>query len=164
MIENISFRRPFSLLNYVLFGVAALFYTWFGWLLIRRKLNQKREKLPQGKMLEIPSYRDQELLQIKKFIEENYCSADISTRMVSETLGISSSRVFELLKEEYHLTFKQLINKMRIDEAKRLLKETDLRVTEIALNLGFNSVSYFNNLFKMFEGETPSEYREKAEN
>lgn len=100
------------------------------------------------------------MLRIKEFIETNYHLADISTRMVSEKLGIPQSRVFELLKKEFSLTFKQLINKMRINEAKRLLKETELIVIDIALNLGFNNVSYFNNLFKMYEGETPSDYRE----
>jgi AraC-like DNA-binding protein len=164
IIENISFRRTISLFNYALIGLVILYYTGFGGFLIRRKMQKKRQHLPERKSLELSSYREKELLQIKEFIQANYNVVDVSTRKVSETMGIPSSRVFELIKEEYHLTFKQLINRMRIDEAKRLLKETDLRVTDIALNLGFNNVSYFNNLFKMYVGETPSDYREKREN
>jgi AraC-like DNA-binding protein len=49
----------------------------------------------------------------------------------------------------------------RIQEAKRLLNETDLNVTEIAFRLGFNSHSYFSAIFKDQEGLTPSEYRGK---
>lgn len=163
-IEKISFHRSVSVFNYFLIGIIALYYPVIGGLLLGRSLKEKKEKFPKQRELLIPSYKERDLLQIKEFIETNYNSADISTRMVSESLGIPQSRVFELLKEEYGLTFKQLINKMRIDEAKRLLKETDFKIIDIALNLGFNNVSYFNNLFKMLEGETPSDYREKRMN
>jgi YesN/AraC family two-component response regulator len=80
--------------------------------------------------------------------------------MLYTTLGIPQDRVFALVMSEYGLTFKQLINKMRIEEAKRMLKETDLRIIDIALNLGFNNISYFNNIFKANEGETPSDFRD----
>ncbi len=160
-VEKVSFHRTPSPINYILIGIIILYYLGFGGVYINKTLQMKKEKLPQRKNLELASYREKDLLRIKEFIAANYQLADISTKMIADRLGITSARVFELLKEEYHLTFKQLINKMRIDEAKRLLIETDLRITEIAMNLGFNSVSYFNNLFKRCEGEPPSDYREK---
>lgn len=163
VIEEIAFHRTPSFLNWMVLGFVLLYYVGLGGYFWKRKGNAQSRQYPQRRLVRISSYREEELLRIKEFIGENYCRADISTRMVGEVLGITPSRVYELIKEEYHLTFKQLINKLRIAEAKRLLKETDLLVTDIALNLGFNSVSYFNNLFKRFEGKTPSEYREEAQ-
>ena len=161
IIENISFHRALSPLNYILAGLLLVYYLVIAVFLLRRNSGKEVKRLPTHRTVEVTSYREKEFLRIMEFVESNYCSTNISTKMVADKLGISSSRVFELLKEEYNLTFKQLINKLRIDEAKRLLRETDLRITDIALNLGFNNVSYFNNLFKLSEGKTPSKYREE---
>jgi AraC-like DNA-binding protein len=164
IIEKISFHKPMSVLNYILTGVLVLYYSGLIIFLVAGKIAEKTEQLPLQKPIEVYSHRDVELKRIKEFIELNYSDVNISTRMVYERLGIPSYRVFKLLKEEYQLTFKQLINRMRIKEAKRLLKETDLRIIEIALQLGFNNISYFNNLFKTYEKQTPSEYRKNNNN
>ena len=119
----------------------------------------KTETIPKQKPVVTTSYKERDLLRIIDYIESHYYDPHISTRMIYQKLGIPPSRVFNLLKEKYQLSFKQLINKMRIEEAKRLLKETDLRIIDIAFDLGFNNISYFNNLFKMFESKTPSNYR-----
>lgn len=161
IFENIVFHRKLSFINYVLFWFIILYIAGLGVFFIRSRIKKKKWKMLQHKSLELSSYRDMEIRRIKDFIEANYNVTNISTQIVSQKLGIPSARVFELIKEEFHLTFKQLINKMRISEAKRLLKETDLRIADIAMNLGFNNISYFNNLFKMYEGISPSNYREK---
>ena len=68
-----------------------------------------------------------------------------------------------MLHKEYNLTLKRLANKMRMEEAKRLLRETDLRITDIALELGFNNITYFNHLFKDTVGIAPSEFRNQEQ-
>lgn len=163
-VEKICFHRNPSPLCYFLFGLMITYLAWLMLVLLRRRNPREPPLLLQGKPLEVTMHREQELLQVKEFIEANYGLADISTRMIAQRLGLSSARVNELLKEEYQLTFKQLINKLRIEEAKRLLRETDLRITEIAVSIGFNNATYFNNLFKSFEQTTPSDYREKTKN
>lgn len=163
IIEKISFHRKPSLLCYITIGMAVVYSGGLLWVIIFcRREPETAPVLPQGITLNVISSREKELLRIKEFIENHYMLPEISTQKVAEEVGISQGRVIELLKEEYQLTFKQLIHKLRINEAKRLLNETDLRITEIALNLGFNSVSYFNNLFKQHEQITPSEYREQS--
>ena len=161
VIENITFHSPLSVIDYVLPWCAGLYGC--GWFIFSGiSLLKKREaRLPQRKPLMVLSYREKELLRIREFIEANYYQEKISTHMVYKALGIPPSRIFRLIKEEYNLTFKQLINRMRIEEAKRILKETDLRIIDIALSLGFNNVTYFNNLFKELEGVTPSDYRKR---
>jgi AraC-like DNA-binding protein len=162
IIENIAFHRSLSLPAFVLIVIILCYYTGISTFLILKRMRVGTQKLPLHKPLELSSYRGDELHRIKSFIESHYNDPDISTRMIYKALGIPVSRVFNLCKEEYRLTFKQLINKMRIEEAKRLLRETDLRIIDIALNLGFNDISYFNKLFKTCERVTPAEYREKG--
>jgi YesN/AraC family two-component response regulator len=118
--------------------------------------------MPKQKPVEITSYREQDLTRVREFIESHYSNPEISTRMLYKSLGIPPEKVFTLVLNEYGLTFKQLINKMRIEEAKRLLQESDLRITDIAMNVGFNELTYFNRLFKKYEKMTPSGFRDKA--
>ncbi|HYH05159.1 MAG TPA: helix-turn-helix transcriptional regulator, partial [Bacillota bacterium] len=162
VIDRISFHRKPSFFCYLILAMALIYVGWLVKALISWRRSKNQPLFLQGKNLTVTSYREKELSQVKEFIEANYGSAEISTRMVAEQLGLSPARVIELLKDEYQLTFKQLINKLRITEAKRLLKDTDLPIIEIAFNLGFNNASYFNKLFKQYEDMTPSEYREKA--
>ena len=55
----------------------------------------------------------------------------------------------------------QYINHLRIERSKVLLAMTDKSATEIALDVGFQSIHYFSRYFKDKEGMTPNEYREK---
>ncbi|MBN1698980.1 MAG: helix-turn-helix transcriptional regulator [Spirochaetales bacterium] len=160
VIERITFQHNPSLATALLSGAAVLFYIFLAVMGVRWLIKKRKSQIPRPKSLALASYREQELHRINTYLEEHYIDPQISTTMVYKALGIPSSRVFEVLKKEYNRTFKQIINEMRIEEAKRLLKETDLRITDIAFNLGFNSTSYFNNIFKMQEGRSPSEYRE----
>ncbi|MBN2536576.1 MAG: helix-turn-helix transcriptional regulator [Spirochaetales bacterium] len=162
-IENISLHKPMNILNPIILGLLILYYPGIAIFLIIRH-GMEKGKLPPQKPVEVATYREKELERIKEFIELNYTNENISTRMIYENLGIPPFRVFKLLKEEYQLSFKQLINKMRIKEAKRLLTQTDLRIIEIAFHLGFNNISYFNNLFKNYEKQTPSTYRKQNSN
>lgn len=161
VIDRISFHRKPAWFCYFLPPLALVYVGWLVSVLIRGQHSKNHPLFLKGKNLTVTSYREKELSQVKDFIETNYGLADISTRMVAQQLGLSPARVIQLLKDEYQLTFKQLINKLRITEAKRLLKETDLPIIEIAFNLGFNNASYFNKLFKQYEDMTPSEYREQ---
>jgi AraC-like DNA-binding protein len=161
VIENISFHRSVSIIVISILSLVMLYYLGFISITIIRKVRAGAWKLPDQRPLDVSSYREKELLRIKDFIESHYHDPNISTRMIYKVLGIPQDRVFDLLKQEYRLTFKQLINKMRIEEAKRILSNTDLRIIDIALNLGFNNISYFNNLFKSYEGISPSDFRDK---
>ena len=66
-------------------------------------------------------------------------------------------------KEQTGETLFACFNRMKIDEARRLLRETDLSVTEIAAMLGFSELKYFCALFKRLVWVTPMTYRSKKE-
>ncbi len=159
LIDRIAFHRTLSTTDKVIFGFLALFYAGLAAFFIIGKTRGSRIDMPEQKPIKVESYKTRELSRIRAFIESHYNDPDISTRMLYKSLGIPQKKIFALIMGEYGLTFKQLINKMRIKEAKRLLLDSDLRITEIAMKLGFNELTYFNRLFKEIEGVTPSELR-----
>lgn len=72
------------------------------------------------------------------------------------------NRLTHLLREEMGLTFKSYLIELRLKEAARLLKTTDLQVAEISQQVGFGNISNFNRNFKDFFKKTPNEYRKKS--
>ena len=59
----------------------------------------------------------------------------------------------------FYITFIEFINKTRINEASKLMRETDMQIQSIAENVGLNDTSYFARLFKRYMGITPSRYK-----
>lgn len=57
------------------------------------------------------------------------------------------------------MTIRACCNKLKLEDAKKLLLKTDIPITEIALNVGFNDTSYFISLFKNQFGISPLKYR-----
>ena len=61
-------------------------------------------------------------------------------------------------------SLREYINELRISDAKRLLKESSLSVTEIAFLIGFDSSNYFSEIFKKQVGISPLKYRKASRN
>jgi len=64
-----------------------------------------------------------------------------------------------LFKKTYGIYFKDYLLQIRINEAKRLLRQSEMRIYEIAESVGFNNTDYFVTIFGKLENITPSEYR-----
>ena len=62
------------------------------------------------------------------------------------------------------ISISKLVNNLRLDKAKALLKETNKNVSEISFEIGFGEPPYFIKLFKDREGLTPGEFRQKVSN
>ena len=60
------------------------------------------------------------------------------------------------------ISFSEYLRNIRIEEAKKLLRNTDLKVFEIAMKVGFNDAGYFSKRFEDTVGMTPNEYRRKV--
>ena len=99
---------------------------------------------------------------IKRIIEK--IPGKISLDDLAGDLHISAKYLSALFVKETGMSITDFIQNMRIQEAKRLLKGTELSYIEISNLLNFCSQSYFNNLFKKKEGMTPKEFREKYQN
>ena len=80
---------------------------------------------------------------------------------MAEYTNVSSFYLSKLFKEEKGVTFINFITDKRLEEAQKLLKETNLSIKEITAKIGYNDQNYFSRIFKNKYGITPSEARTK---
>lgn len=100
---------------------------------------------------------------VKCKIEKVYCEqADLCKKL--NEVGITGRRLADIFKDEYGMTPKAYADHLRLAEAKRLLKDTDKKVIDIAYSVGFGSLSAFYSFFKKEEKITPSEYQRESKN
>ncbi len=92
------------------------------------------------------------------FIAEHY-QHDISIQDIADELGISRYHLCRVFKESQGMTLLEYIAEIRMRHAKQLLEETDLSVSEVARQVGFNNVTYFHKRFKQSFGITPNQIR-----
>jgi AraC-like DNA-binding protein len=94
------------------------------------------------------------------YIEENFRSP-LSLKKVSHTAGISAFHFSRLFTQSVGISFRFYLLSRRIEEAKKLLEETDKKVLTVAHQSGFSDMSAFNRNFKRHTGITPGAYRQK---
>ena len=97
----------------------------------------------------------QELL---KYCREHYLE-DISLASISRELHISESYITKIFAQRLGCPFRKYINRLRLEDARQLLRSTDKTVMDIMLSCGFNNQSSFNRVFQEEMGMTPREYR-----
>jgi len=95
------------------------------------------------------------------YINQNFYNPELSLEEISLQTGISQRKISEGISAQFSCNVKTYINKIRITEAQRLLKETKLNISEIAYKVGFSSPNHFNRVFKTITGETPTEFSQK---
>ena len=95
----------------------------------------------------------------------SYIHAHLDERLalgdVSRTVGMSESHFCRLFKDSVGLTFTEYINHARVEWARRELLRPAARVSEIAFQVGFQSLSQFNRSFSRITGRTPTEFRKE---
>ncbi len=96
-----------------------------------------------------------------KYIRENYAS-DLNMAVVSNEVSMNYSLFSSAFKNYTGTNFVSYVKELRMDEAKRLLTDTDLRVNEIALKVGYDNDKHFMKTFKAVVGVSPSEYRKNT--
>ncbi|KOR87695.1 response regulator [Paenibacillus solani] len=97
----------------------------------------------------------------KEYIAENY-QKDLSIEEVSELADLSISHFCTLFKGATGYTFLEYLTECRIQKAKGILLNTDVKVYQVAPLVGYQDPRYFTQVFKKITGKTPSEYREEA--
>ncbi len=96
--------------------------------------------------------------KIKNYIELHFRD-NISLKTIANTFFMNPVYMGQLFKKTYGVYFKDFLLNLRLTEAKKLLRQTNKRVYEIAEEVGFGSADYFVTQFEKSEGITPSEYR-----
>jgi two-component system, response regulator YesN len=99
--------------------------------------------------------------QFQKIIEyiEDHLSQEITLKHIADHVYLHPQYVGQLFKTELNLTFTDYLTNVRLKRAKQLLKETHLKVYEVAQMSGYKSPKHFMTLFKHETGLTPVKYR-----
>jgi two-component system, response regulator YesN len=97
-------------------------------------------------------------LLAKDYIEKNYADAELNLNSICSYLSISASRFSTIFKHITGETFMEALTRIRMQKAKELLENTDLKNYEIAEKVGFSDPHYFSIAFKKMTGKTPSDY------
>ncbi len=127
--------------------------------------------LTQSKLLENGTRKfDPNLTQLKKDVilikeqleqERVFLQDDISLDIFSQSIGLSKSRVSEVINQSFGTNFKGLLNQYRVEEVKQLMsdpKNQEVQLIQLGMQSGFNNKVSFYRTFKKLTGQSPSEY------
>jgi len=104
---------------------------------------------------------NQRLQDILKYLQENY-SKKIALQKIADHINLSKSECARFFKKITGETIFNYLLKLRIEKSIELLKTTDKPITEIALETGFTSQSYYDQRFRKLKGLSPLKYRNYA--
>lgn len=98
----------------------------------------------------------------KRYIREHY-TENIGRTEIAEAVSLAPSYLSMLFHRETGQTIREYINLCRVEAAKRIMDTTQDSVTEVALQVGFDNISYFSTIFKKYTNLSPGEYRHNLE-
>jgi len=130
--------------------IEAYFAEFGGWLM----------ELIESRRPSAGSVRDP-IMTVKKYIAE-HLTGDVSLGRLGEQVYLNPFYLSRLFKKHTGISITDYIIHARIERAKELLRSTNRRVNDIALEVGFESASYFTRFFKRLIQMTPVEFREKS--
>ena len=102
------------------------------------------------------------ITRAKRYIEDHHRD-DLSLGEVASSVHTSLFYFCKLFKRHTGVCFTEYVSRFRTEKAKKLLLNPNLRVSEIAYEVGFQSLTHFNRVFKRILHESPSEYRSRLQ-
>ncbi|MFK7947283.1 MAG: ATP-binding protein [Saprospiraceae bacterium] len=134
-------------------------------LLENRQVLQQRYQstnLPKIKPIPETQKEDEFVLKVRAVIEANIDKYDLDVEFLCNQLHISRGQLHKKLRYLTSMSTRQFIKHIRIQKAEKLLKESNLNITEIAYETGFDA-KYFSKVFREKYGKSPSKYRKELE-
>lgn len=102
--------------------------------------------------------RDSVLDDIFYYISHNY-SSPIKLESLASLFGYNSAYLGKIFHKAAGMSFNSYVDKLRVEHSIKLLRESDMKVYEIARQVGYKSVDYYHKKFRAITGESPAEYR-----
>ena len=116
------------------------------------------------------SLRDKETLQESNMVQDailymnhNYCNSGLTMSSLAEHLQISGTTLSLEFQREMGIKPSEFLSNLRMEKAKELLRDTDLRIKDICIAVGYDDDYSFSRVFKKYTGMTASQYREEKE-
>jgi len=103
---------------------------------------------------------DEIIHSVSRYINQNF-GQDLSLKNLSRTFAVSESHLSRKFKAVTGMGLCEYITFVRVHNGARLLKETNLSLTEISSRCGFNDSNYFSSVFKKIKGTTPYKYSKR---
>ena len=100
----------------------------------------------------------------ENYVRENYTDPNISLISVARHVGMSAAHFSTVFSQTTGRSFITYLTAMRMDRARELLRNTGKRLSDIAMEIGYNEPNYFSHVFRKTEGMTPKEYRSRNGN
>jgi AraC-like DNA-binding protein len=98
------------------------------------------------------------ITRAKEYIHEHQ-TEEVSLGQVAKAVNTSTFYFCKMFKKVTGINFTDYLSRVRIEKSKNLLLNPNLRVSEIAFEVGFQSLTHFNRVFKKILGQSPTEYR-----
>ncbi len=144
------------LLAVVLFGATFLLYR-------KKSKAQNNEKIfvPISPVDLHSNKEEKKIDKIKNYIGTHFSNPDLAVSDLQNALEINAREIGQLMKSELNSTFSIYVNMVRMSEVKRLLKESNAPISEIAYKCGYSQIPHFNRVFKKETGLSPKEFKEQ---
>lgn len=158
--------RYLYLLGAFLFPLWAAFGVWLFRQHTRALIGDLRGKIQKDRplvayqQLSVEPQHDRDKDAILRFMATEYANPELNLDAMVTAIGVSRTKINDVLKSELSFTFTGYLNKLRLTEAARLLADkSGASIAEIAYGVGYKNVSYFNKLFKEEYGCTPKIFK-----
>ncbi|NLI21921.1 MAG: response regulator [Clostridiales bacterium] len=107
---------------------------------------------------------NRQMQAILDFIQDNLADPSLSLHGTARRFFYNASYLSRTFKQNMGLSFREHVNKLRIEQARRLLDDPEAKAYEVASRVGIEDPNYFSTLFKKYAGVTIKQYRSRGEN
>ena len=102
------------------------------------------------------------LKDAQEYIQQNFQNENISLNTVAASVNLSPNHFSTIFSQELGQTFIEYLTSVRMEKAKELLRNSNMRTAEIAFAVGYRDSHYFSYIFKKTQECTPREYRTRG--
>ena len=112
-----------------------------------------------NKEIQMAEYDEKAIQNVGYYIQENY-NKQITQKLLENIALMSGTKLKNKFKEKFNMSITEYIQRKRINVAENLILKTNLSLSNIAKNVGYNSNSRFSLLFKRYKGINPNKVKE----
>lgn len=158
-LELVSSKRPsYSRILMLVFSIGAML------LIVVQYAKRKKKMATVSETVEVPEIKpfERERKLLIEFINNNLSNENLTKDDVRRALGLNHIKFYQVLNKMGISSVPNFINELRIEAAKKALKEGEKSISDIAFSTGFKDLSYFSKVFKSFTGKSPRDFRQQA--
>lgn len=120
--------------------------------LMLRAVNAKRDNALYQKHYHVIS-------RAEEYIARSFCDPNLTLNTVAAHVGMSAAHFSAVFSQTLGKSFIAYLTACRVEKARELLENTDMKLADIAMEIGYNEPSYFSHVFRKTVGVTPKDYR-----